>query len=164
MSSLAEHFRNLPPTKKRAASAGLFPSRINCKSVSSLIFFFAMDTSWKHHGNFWFTAVIARLSLKMRTINILHSTTRAAKRDREVRPAVRGRRAKAEESGLRSHLASFRPERALFRPGGVNLRVFLCGVHRYASAQPLDFLASTKNASFPTRKLQVSHPGFPDGH
>ena len=64
-----------------------------------------METSWKHHRNFWLTAVIARLSLKMRTINILHSTTRAAKRDREVRPAVRGRRAKAEESGLPSHLA-----------------------------------------------------------
>ena len=30
--------------------------------MSSLIFFFAMETSWKHHGNFWFTAIIARLS------------------------------------------------------------------------------------------------------
>jgi hypothetical protein len=44
----------------------------------------------------------------------------------------------------------------------------LCGVHRYASAQPLDFLARTKNASFPNRKLPVTykvkfsyvHPGF----
>ncbi|MGO9020679.1 MAG: DNA-processing protein DprA [Syntrophobacteraceae bacterium] len=34
----------------------------------------------------------------------------------------------------------------------------------YASAQPLDFLARTKNASFPNPKLLVSHPGFPDGH
>ncbi len=59
---------------------------------------------------------------------------------------------------------SFRPERVLFRPGGVNLRGFLCGVREYASAQPLDFLASTKNASFPIRKLPVTHPGFPDGH
>jgi len=34
----------------------------------------------------------------------------------------------------------------------------------YASAQALDFLAITKNPSFPDRKLQVSHPVFPDGH
>src|SRR5208283_4317156 len=115
---------SLPTPSRRAAPVGLFPSRINCKSLSSLIFFFAMDTSWKHHGNFWFTAVVARLSLTMsdrqsaekpggeferlqlNVTNIFHSTARAAKRDREVRPAVRGRRAKAEESGLRSHLAS----------------------------------------------------------
>ena len=50
-------------------------------------------------------------------------------------------------------LASFRPERVLFRPGGVNLRVSLCGVPTYASAQTLDFLARTKNASFPHRNL-----------
>ena len=114
---------SLPTPSRRAASVGLFPSRINCKSVSSLIFFFAMDTSWKHHGNFWFTAVIARLILKMsyrqsaekpggeferlqlNATNIFHSTTRAGKRAREVGPAVRGRRAKAEQSGLPSHLA-----------------------------------------------------------
>ncbi len=94
-----------PTPSRRDASARLFPSRINCKSVSSLIFSFAMDTSWKHHGNFWFTAVIARLSLKMsdrqsaekpggeferlqlNVTNIFHSTTRAVKRDREVGPA-----------------------------------------------------------------------------
>ncbi len=64
-----------PTPSRRAASAGLFPSRINCKSVSSLIFFFAMETSWKHYGNFWFIAVIARLSLKMSATNILRSTT-----------------------------------------------------------------------------------------
>jgi hypothetical protein len=34
----------------------------------------------------------------------------------------------------------------------------------YASAQALDFLARTKNTSFPNRKLQASHPVFPDGH
>jgi apolipoprotein N-acyltransferase len=34
----------------------------------------------------------------------------------------------------------------------------------YASAQPLDFLARTKNPSFPNWKLIVSHPEFPDGH
>jgi hypothetical protein len=32
----------------------------------------------------------------------------------------------------------------------------------YASAQSLDFLAWTKNPSFPNRKLLVSHPVFPD--
>ncbi|MFZ0931614.1 MAG: hypothetical protein WAN11_23635, partial [Syntrophobacteraceae bacterium] len=75
------------------------------------------------------------------------------------------------------------PERVLFHPGGVNLWACLCGVPMYASAQPLDFLAPfgaalgnpemagrqtvrarTKNASFPNRKLLVSHPGFPDGN
>ncbi|SPF36256.1 hypothetical protein SBDP1_1470001 [Syntrophobacter sp. SbD1] len=50
-------------------------------------------------------------------------------------------------------LTSFHPERVLFRPGIVNLRVCLCGVPRYASAQTLDFLAMTKNASFPNWKL-----------
>jgi len=34
----------------------------------------------------------------------------------------------------------------------------------YASAQALDFLAMTKNSSFPNRKLHCAHPGFPDGH
>jgi hypothetical protein len=34
----------------------------------------------------------------------------------------------------------------------------------YASAQSLDFLAWTKNHSFPDRKLLVSHPEFPDGN
>jgi hypothetical protein len=59
--------------------------------------------------------------------------------------------------------SSFHPERVLFRPGGVNLRACLCGVPKYASAQPLDFLASTKNASFSNRKLLLFHPEFPDG-
>ncbi|MGO9020982.1 MAG: hypothetical protein ACLQVJ_21780, partial [Syntrophobacteraceae bacterium] len=88
-------------------------------------------------------------------------------------------------------LTRFRSERALFRPGAVGPPARIataCGggrpkistlreaVHRYASAQPLDFLApfgaalgnpemaghqtvraSTKNASFPTQKLQVSY-------
>ena len=47
-------------TSRRAAPAWLFPSGINCKGVSSLVFFRAMETSWKHHWNFLFTAVIAR--------------------------------------------------------------------------------------------------------
>jgi hypothetical protein len=52
-------------------------------------------------------------------------------------------------------MASFSPERILFRPDGVNLRGFLCGVPMYASAQPLDFLPGTKNDSFPNRNLAV---------
>jgi len=61
-------------------------------------------------------------------------------------------------------LISFHPETVLFRPGGVNLRACLCGVPSYASAQLLDFLARTKNASFPNWKPVASHPEFPDGH
>ena len=48
---------------------------------------------------------------------------------------------------------SFHPETVLFRPGGVNLQGCLCGVPMYASAQSLDFLARTKNPSFPNWKL-----------
>jgi hypothetical protein len=44
---------------------------------------------------------------------------------------------------------SFHPETALFRPRGVNLLAYLCGVPMYASAQSLDFLAWTKNCTFP---------------
>jgi hypothetical protein len=58
----------------------------------------------------------------------------------------------------------FHPETALFRHGGVNLQACLCGVPMYASAQSLDFLAMTKNCSFPNRKQIVSHPEFPDGN
>jgi len=39
-----------------------------------------------------------------------------------------------------------------------------CGVPMYASAQPLDFLATTKNCSFPIWKLRCIHPEFPDGY
>jgi len=46
-------------------------------------------------------------------------------------------------------LSRFHPETVLFRHGGVNLQVSLCGVPMYASAQPFDFLATTQNASFP---------------
>jgi hypothetical protein len=59
---------------------------------------------------------------------------------------------------------SFRPERVLFRPCCVNLQACLCGVPMYTSAQSLDFLAWTKNSSFPNRKPTVSHPEFPDGN
>ena len=61
-------------------------------------------------------------------------------------------------------LVSFHPERVLFRPGCVNLQDSLCGVPMYASAQSLDFLARTKNPSFPNQKPLVSHPEFPDGN
>ena len=60
-------------------------------------------------------------------------------------------------------LTSFHPERVLFRPAGVNLRGFLCGVLMYASAQPLDFLGMTENAYFSNRKQPAFHPEFPDG-
>jgi hypothetical protein len=42
---------------------------------------------------------------------------------------------------------------ALFRNFGVNRRNRLCGVHKYASAQFLDFLELAKNCSFLVRKL-----------
>jgi hypothetical protein len=45
--------------------------------------------------------------------------------------------------------SSFHPETAFFRRGGVNPQACLCGVPMYASSQPLDFLATTKNSSFP---------------
>jgi hypothetical protein len=73
----------------------------------------------------------------------------------------------AQENGRQPRPAlqvSFQPETALFRPGGVNLRVCLRGVPVYASAQSLDFFAGTKNASLPDWKPAVSHQGFPDGH
>ncbi|MEI8355338.1 MAG: hypothetical protein WCG31_04490 [Deltaproteobacteria bacterium] len=61
-------------------------------------------------------------------------------------------------------IVSFRPERVLFPPDGVNLRAYLCGVPMYASAQALDFLARRKNPRFPNWKPIVSHPEFPDGN
>ena len=57
----------------------------------------------------------------------------------------------------RGFLLRFLPETDLFRRGGVNLRPCLCGVPMYASAQALDFLATTKNLSFPDRKLRRAH-------
>jgi|GEM_PF-1111384 hypothetical protein len=67
-----------------------------------------------------------------------------------------------------ARLVSFHPERVLFRPGAVGPPVELAtasgggagristlreAVPKYASAQPLYFLASTKNASFSNRNL-----------
>ena len=46
-------------------------------------------------------------------------------------------------------LNSFHQKTALFRRGCVNLRTCLCDVKYYASAQILDFLATTKIFSFP---------------
>jgi hypothetical protein len=59
--------------------------------------------------------------------------------------------------------ACFHPETALFRYGGVNPQACLHGVPMCASAQPLDFLATTKNYLFPIRKPRCIYPGFPDG-
>ena len=50
---------------------------------------------------------------------------------------------------LINELLSFHPETAFFRCSSVNLQAYLCGVTAYASAQALDFLATTKNCSFP---------------
>jgi hypothetical protein len=56
--------------------------------------------------------------------------------------------------------ASFHPEAALFRCGGVNPQVCLCGVPMYASAQTFDFLATTKNCSLPIWKRRCVHLRF----
>ncbi len=53
-------------------------------------------------------------------------------------------------------LLNFCPETALFRNLGVNLRIFLCGVKVYASAQTLDFLDLTKSGWFPNQKRTAS--------
>ncbi|MFO7784721.1 MAG: hypothetical protein ACQET7_08825 [Thermodesulfobacteriota bacterium] len=47
---------------------------------------------------------------------------------------------------------------------GVNLRGCLCGVLRYASAQPLDFLDLDKKSSFLNWKLASARKAFLDGH
>ena len=52
---------------------------------------------------------------------------------------------------------------ALFRNICVNLRVCLCGVYSYASAQPLDFLDLAKNCSFLNWKLSSVYNLFLDG-
>jgi len=54
-------------------------------------------------------------------------------------------------------LVRFCPETALSRNLSVNLRIWLCGVKDYASAQILDFLDLAKNCWFPTQKL-ARHP------
>jgi len=53
-------------------------------------------------------------------------------------------------------LAGFYPETALFRNLGVNLRICLCGVKCYASAQMLDFLDLAKNYWFPNQKRTLA--------
>jgi len=50
-------------------------------------------------------------------------------------------------------LISFHPETAFSRCSSVNLQAYLYGVTVYASAQALDFLATTENCSFPIWKL-----------
>ena len=58
-----------------------------------------------------------------------------------------------------ARVASFRPEMALFRNLGVNLRVSLCDVPENVSAQTLDFLKLAKNRSIPPRKPRCPHTG-----
>jgi hypothetical protein len=55
-------------------------------------------------------------------------------------------------------------ETVFFRLDGVNLRVYLCGVPTLSTAQPLDFLAGTKNPSFPNWKQSSVSSKLPDGH
>lgn len=52
-------------------------------------------------------------------------------------------------------LNRFCPETALFHQLGVNLRIRLCGVKHYASAQMLDILDLAKNCNFQIRNLSV---------
>ncbi len=59
---------------------------------------------------------------------------------------------------------SFCPESALFHQLGVNLRIRLCGVKYYASAQILDFLDLAKYSFFPNQKRISLPPEFPDGN
>jgi len=61
-------------------------------------------------------------------------------------------------------LFSFHPETTLFRCGGANLRVFLCGVKHYTSTQMLDFLDLAKKFWFPDQKRYSTPPEFPDGN
>ena len=57
----------------------------------------------------------------------------------------------------RGIVAGSRPESVLFGYFGVRLRISLCGVQEYASAQILIFLDLARKASFPNRELL----GFP---
>ena len=53
---------------------------------------------------------------------------------------------------------------ALFRNIGVHLRVRLCDVLSYVSAQTLDFLDLAENFTFLIRKLRRAQVSFMDGH
>ena len=53
---------------------------------------------------------------------------------------------------------------ALFRNVGVKLRVSLCDVLPYVSAQTLIFLDLAKNCSFLNWKLAVPNVSLTDGH
>ena len=53
---------------------------------------------------------------------------------------------------------------ALFSNFGVNRRNRLCGIHKYASAQFLDFLKLAENCSFLDRKLISALNETVDGH
>jgi hypothetical protein len=53
---------------------------------------------------------------------------------------------------------------ALFRNFGVNRRNPLCGVHKYASAQFLDFLERAESGTFLNRKLIIALHKAVEGH
>jgi hypothetical protein len=60
--------------------------------------------------------------------------------------------------------ASSRPETALFGNLGVRLRISLCGVHGYASAQILVFLDLARKPLVSASRTTLSPPEFPDGN
>ena len=63
---------------------------------------------------------------------------------------------------LTDAIVSFCPATAIFRNLGVNLRICLCGVTCYASAQILDFLDLAENCWFPNQKRTL-HPSAVSG-
>jgi len=68
---------------------------------------------------------------------------------KRIRKEMEKQKKMTEGRKERLKLDNFKPERMLFPPGGVNLRLCLCGVPMHASAQTLDFIARRKNPRFP---------------
>jgi hypothetical protein len=60
--------------------------------------------------------------------------------------------------------ASSRPKTALFGNLGVDLRISLCGVQQYASAQILDLLDLARKLLVFASGTAPSPPEFPDGN
>ncbi len=60
--------------------------------------------------------------------------------------------------------ASSRPKTALFGNLGVDLRISLCGVQEYASAQILDLLDLARKSLVFASGTAPSPPAFPDGN
>ncbi len=62
------------------------------------------------------------------------------------------------------NLARSRPKTALFGNLGVDLRISLCGVQEYASAQILDLLDLARKSLVFASGTAPSPPEFPDGN